>query len=191
MLQTISVCILLLTIGPFSGSVTSIFFFLILINVFLFALMMTLGFLIAHFSDMDPDQLKSIGLIQKILTAYCRICPKVLKLIHYIKTIIVIIVAFFAKFSKLDITSLNSENYNTNLTSSFNKECLNVTASTIMKNTYDLEIIIFEIIEAVSVVLVICCLSLYRNRLDINPYVYEPDHPNDGFFKIAFKQLGP
>lgn len=184
--STFSVC-------PYTNSATGLFFFMFLLNLFIFLLMLATGLIITNFDALDPDEFNNFGLIKKFLGIFSKVFPRVIKLLHILKVLIVLGGGYYAFFnntlslSYFNDTSLNWTELNLTYCGNINSSTHNTTIT-----NYQQQIPFFEFVEIGSVLISLCILGLVKNSINIEGYFYEPEDLAQGFCrKLWCRKYGP
>jgi hypothetical protein len=177
---------------PFTGSATSIFVLMGILNIFITALLLLVGVILNFFDGLDPDELLDLGWLKKIMGILVRLLPTLVTILHTIKVILVLVGVLFAFINnQISTEYLNDLNFNS--TSVFNI-CLYSNETEIQKiiTGYPQKIMIFESIELFSVFFSLFVLGMIKNIIAIDGYFYEPENlSHGGCRKLCFRKLGP
>jgi hypothetical protein len=178
---------------PYTNSATGLFFFMFLLNIFIFLIMLATGLILTNFDALDPDEYTNLGIVKKFLGIFSKILPRVIKLLHLLKIFIVLGGAYYAYFNKS--LSLSYFTDNTLNWTELNQTYCGVYDSPLHKATNDSyiqQIPFFEGVEIGSVFISLCILGLVKNSINIEGYFYEPEDLSHGFCrKLWCRSFGP
>mmetsp|Transcript_2721 Transcript_2721/g.2790 ORF Transcript_2721/g.2790 Transcript_2721/m.2790 type:complete len:200 (+) Transcript_2721:12-611(+) len=165
-----------------STNAATIFLVLILINAFLFFFMFLDGLLINYYSNLDPADLKAMGMIKNWVGIFAKFAPTLNKLLHLFKLLIFFILTIFVVVAVVGEVTI----------SNYTEESCGSGGETKKIDSYKSQVIIFYGIEAFSMCFALCVLGVIRNYITEEGYLYTPLPPDSGSFrKTFFKTFGP
>lgn len=176
------------TACPLSANALSMFMILVIINSVIFFLMNIYGGLVFYFTQKDPDELRAMGLLNKILGIATKLMPIIIKAFHFLKVFLFCIMSILflvdvtGEVKGLRAPEINPDDYNTTC---------NFTTIDRDAAKYKEQIIIFYGIEGLSVCFALFCLGTFKSFITDEAFLYVPEAPGSGTCRRLIRYVGP